>query len=114
MPNPIVHFEIVGPDGPALQKFYGDLFDWKLNADNPMNYALVDTGAGEQGVGGGISSSDTAQTVFYVGVDDAQKYLDMAVAAGGKVVHPVEEIPNMVIFAQFADPQGNIVGLVQT
>jgi predicted enzyme related to lactoylglutathione lyase len=28
-------------------------------------------------------------------------------------VVPVTEIPNMVTFAQFADPQGNVVGLVK-
>jgi predicted enzyme related to lactoylglutathione lyase len=27
---------------------------------------------------------------------------------------PVTEIPNMVTFAQFADPQGNVVGLVKS
>jgi len=28
MGNKIVHAEVVGKDGPKLQKFYGDLFDW--------------------------------------------------------------------------------------
>ena len=36
MANNVVHFEIVGRDGAASQRFYGDLFDWKVNADNPM------------------------------------------------------------------------------
>ena len=26
---------------------------------------------------------------------------------------PVTEIPNMVTFAQFADPEGNVVGIVK-
>ncbi len=114
MPNPVVHFEIAGPDGKALQRFYADVFDWKINADNPMEYGMVDTGTGEQGIGGGISASQTgAQATFYIQVDDPQAYLDKVVAAGGKVAHPVEEIPNMVTFAQFADPQGNVIGLVK-
>ncbi len=114
MPNPVVHFEILGTDGKALQQFYADLFGWKVNADNPMEYGLVDTGAGEHAAGGGICASESGpQTLFYVQVDDPQAYLDKVVAAGGKVVHPVEEIPNMVTFAQFADPQGNVVGLVK-
>ena len=41
MPNPIVHFEIIGKDAAATQKFYADLFDWNVNADNPMNYGVV-------------------------------------------------------------------------
>jgi uncharacterized protein len=113
MPNPVVHFEILGHDGKALQRFYADLFGWTINADNPMEYGLVDTGT-EHGPGGGIGASETGpQTMFYVQVDDPQAYLDKVVAAGGKVVHPVEEIPNMTTFAQFADPQGNVVGLVK-
>ncbi len=31
----IIHLEVVGKDGPALQRYYGDLFGWKLNTDNP-------------------------------------------------------------------------------
>ncbi len=34
-------------------------------------------------------------------------------AKGGKTVMPVTEIPGMVIFAQFADPEGNIVGMTK-
>ncbi len=28
--NPVVHFEIMGPDGPALRSFYEELFGWQL------------------------------------------------------------------------------------
>ena len=28
MGNPVVHFEIGGPDGPVLRQFYSDLFGW--------------------------------------------------------------------------------------
>ena len=38
MPNPVVHFGLIGKDGEALQKFYSDAFDWKIDANNPMNY----------------------------------------------------------------------------
>ena len=33
---------------------------------------------------------------------------------GGKTVVPETEIPNMVTFALFADPEGNVVGLVKS
>ncbi len=32
---------------------------------------------------------------------------------GGKVVMPITEIPNMVTMAQFADPEGHIIGIVK-
>ena len=38
----IVHAEVVGKDGPKLQKFYGDLFGWKQNTDLPGGYAMTD------------------------------------------------------------------------
>ena len=44
MPNPVVHFEILGPDAVKTQAFYRDLFGWTINADNPMQYGLVEAG----------------------------------------------------------------------
>ncbi len=113
MGDPVVHFEVTGKDGKKLQDFYGGVFGWKINADNPMNYGIVE--AQGTGIGGGISGGDgqTNNVTFYVGVDDPQAYLDKIEAAGGKTVVPVTEIPNMVTFAQFADPEGNIVGIVK-
>lgn len=32
MPNPVVHFEIIGQDAEALQQYYRDLFGWSLAA----------------------------------------------------------------------------------
>ena len=54
MANSVVHFEINGTDGPALQKFYGDLFDWEITSDNPMGYGVVSAPSDGPGIGGGI------------------------------------------------------------
>lgn len=53
MPNPVAHFEIIGKDAIKLQKFYSDVFGWKLSPPNPEfgNYSLVDNEG--QGIGGG-------------------------------------------------------------
>jgi predicted enzyme related to lactoylglutathione lyase len=110
MPNPVVHFEIIGRDGAALQRFYGEVFGWTINADNPMNYGLVTTGGG--GIEGGISSGDPRSTI-YIEVDDPAAYLKKVVAAGATVVMDVTEIPDMVTIAMFSDPAGNIVGLLK-
>ena len=111
MPNPVVHFEINGPDGAALQRFYAEVFDWTVNTDNPMGYGLVE--AGEGGVGGGIASAPAPLATIYIEVNDPQAYLDKVKAAGAKVVQEVTEIPGMVTFAQFQDPAGNVIGLVK-
>ena len=44
MPNPVVHFEVLGKDAEALQAFYGTVFDWKLDPVMPT-YAMVSTGS---------------------------------------------------------------------
>lgn len=113
MPNPVVHFEVTGKDGKKLQEFYAKAFGWSINADNPMNYGIVEAQDG-QGIGGGIQGGDgQTQVTFYVGVDDPQAILDKIESMGGKTVTPVTVVPDMVTFAQFADPDGNVVGLVK-
>lgn len=116
MGNPVVHFEINGRDASRLQQFYGELFGWKIDADNPMNYGIVDTQAGGDGINGGIGQSEQGgtQVTFYIAVPDVQAVLDSVERTGGRTVVPVTEIPNMVTFAQFADPEGNVVGLVKS
>jgi hypothetical protein len=37
----------------------------------------------------------------------------MVTALGGRVVVPVTTVSNMVTFAQFADPDGNVVGIIK-
>jgi predicted enzyme related to lactoylglutathione lyase len=113
MGNQVSWFEVTGKDGAKLQRFYGDLFDWKIDADNPMNYGMVEGADG--GIGGGIGASQngSTQVTFYVEVDDLQPYLDKAEQLGGRTVVPITEIPNMVTFAQIADPEGNVVGIVK-
>jgi len=114
MANPVVHFEVTGKDGKKLQDFYSKAFGWKVNADNPMNYGIVDAADTGGGIGGGISEGDggSRQVTFYIAVDNPQAYLDKVESQGGKTVMPVTEIPGMVILAQFADPEGNVVGII--
>ena len=70
MGAPVVWFEVAGRDFDTLSKFYTELFHWKVNADNPIGYGMVETG-GEGGVPGGI----------FAGVDslDSPAFRDMHV-----------------------------------
>ena len=112
MGNPVIHFEVVGKDGPALSSFYEELFGWKTNAVEGMGYSLVEKEG--DGIGGGIGTSPdgSSQVTFYVSVDDLQATLDKAESLGGKTVMPVMTIPDMVTLALFADPEGHVIGLV--
>jgi predicted enzyme related to lactoylglutathione lyase len=114
MPNPIVHWEIAAKDGKKLQSFYTDLFGWKINANNPMNYGLVKPG-GKRGIGGGIFQGEQGdkRITIYAEVGDTDAFLKKAESLGGKTVMPTTAVPNMVTFAIFADPEGNLFGLVK-
>ena len=112
MGNPVVHFEINSREPARAIAFYSELFGWKVNANNPMNYGIVDTDAGGTGIAGGIGQSDEESVTFYVAVPDVQSALDKAVSLGASVVQPVQVIPGMVTLAVFKDPQGHILGIV--
>ena len=45
-PAKVIHVEVTGKDGPALQKFYSDIFDWKLDTDLPDGYGMARDEAG--------------------------------------------------------------------
>lgn len=116
MANPIVHFEIMGTedDKPRLQAFYRDTFDWQIEpAGGDMQYGLLVKPEGEPGPGGAVDASPTgAGVVIYLGVDDIRAALAKVEANGGEVVMDVTTVPGMVTFAQFRDPAGNVVGIV--
>ena len=119
MPNAVVHFEILGKDHDLLQQYYRDLFDWKItNASPDFPYGLVSAEEQGAGIGGGVGAPAgdlDSQLTIYVEVDDIQvSLLDRSNDLGGETVVPVTTIPGMVTFAQFRDPQGNVVGLVSS
>jgi predicted enzyme related to lactoylglutathione lyase len=111
----VTWFEVTGEDGPALQKFYKDLFEWQIrDAGEDSGYGLIE-GTGE-GIGGGIGQADDGpgQVTFYVEVDDLDTYLEKAEQLGGKTVVPPTTIEQVgLTFAFFADPANNVVGLSQ-
>jgi predicted enzyme related to lactoylglutathione lyase len=113
MGNPVVHWEINSKDAKKAHKFYSPLFNWKIDASNPMGYGMVNTG-GDGGINGGIGpAQDRPHVTVYVQVKDLKEFLGKTERLGGKTVVPPTEIPGMVTFAVFTDPDGNRVGLVK-
>ncbi len=116
MGQPVAFIEVISPNAERAQKFYAELFGWQVSADPAMGgYALVDTGAGEGAVGGGIGPSSDPQDAgvkVYMRVDDLDRYLDRAEQLGGKRLVPPMDLPgDFGRIAIFADPDGNRVGL---
>jgi uncharacterized protein len=115
MGQPVAFFEVTSPQHERAQRFYAELFDWKVDADPEMGgYGLVDTGAGDEAIIGGIGPSDDGHNgvKIYMRVADLDAYLDKAEALGAKRLVPPTELPgDYGRFAVFADPDGNPVGL---
>jgi len=110
----VIHFEVVGKDGPALQSFYSKVFDWNLDTNNPGGYGMYRPGDGE-GIGGGIGTAQdggTGHVTFSVHAEAPEATLSRVEAAGGRVLMPLTEVAPETKVALFADPEGHIVGLM--
>jgi len=119
MGMPVVHVEVIGKDGEALRRYYGELFGWRFDVDNSMGYGVFsreeNSTADGQGIGGGVASGPEGyegHVTFYVGVPDVGAALTKAEQLGGtRVFGPDEMMPGMVL-GQFRDPEGHMIGLV--
>jgi uncharacterized protein len=113
--HPVVHVEILGADAPRLQQFYAALFGWRITL-NPVGYGYVPVAPAQPvTLTGGIGPSPQGQplAVFYVKVDDPAAVLKKVEALGGRVVVPPVDVPGGITFARFADPEGNVIGIVR-
>ena len=114
MAYPVTHFEINAQDAPATQKFYRDLFGWDIDTNNPDNYGMIDTKNKGTGINGGIGASQQGKSwvTFYVETDDPAATLAKAERLGGRrVMEPMQSMN--VVYALFADPEGNVIGLAK-
>jgi predicted enzyme related to lactoylglutathione lyase len=120
MGNAVVHFEVIGKDADKLRDFYSGLFDWEINADNPMNYGIVDRESNLDqgiGIGGGVAAAQEGgegYVTVYVSVDDVEAALQRAEGLGASRVIGPMQVPDGPEIAQFKDPDGNLIGLVKT
>ncbi len=121
MGQPVVHFEVIGKDGENLQRYYAELFGWEINADNPVNYGIVaregNLNAEGVGIGGGVGAGPegyAGHATFYVEVPDAEAALAKAESLGGSRMMGPETVFEGTVIGQFMDPEGHMVGVVQS
>ena len=114
--HPVVHIEIPASNANAAGKFYGEVFGWKIEADQMYNYVQFQA---EGGPGGGFPQLGGPapleyrpdSLLVYIGTDDIDATLAQVEAHGGKTVMPKTEIPHVGWWAVFSDPTGNRVAL---
>ncbi len=120
MGQPVVHFEVIGKDGKALQDYYSRLFDWEIDADNPMGYGTVDRAANLSdegvGIGGGVAGAPegyAGHVTFYVQVPDVEESLAKAEQLGGARIFGPEEMQSIgLVLGQLTDPEGHVIGVL--
>ena len=88
MANPFVHVELMTNDVGRAKKFFGKLFNWKLEdtkAAGDMDYTMVRVG---EGTDGGIMKNSMPNApsmwVAYVEVDDVAQATNKVKSLGGK------------------------------
>jgi predicted enzyme related to lactoylglutathione lyase len=110
--NKVIHFEIVGADGAALQRFYSALFDWKINTDNPGGYGMTDPAQTGIVVGIGDTPDGSAGHITgYVRVASIDAALAKGTELGGRVIMPKFSPDGTAQLGLLADPQGHVIGL---
>jgi uncharacterized protein len=123
MAQPVVHFEIIGPQPEHLRGFYGELFGWDFDTSSPVSaavseptdYGFVQRTTTEDGTGipGGVGGGPgyDSRVIFYIYVDEVSAALQEAERLGGTAVLGPDRSPNGLVIGHFTDPQGNRVGV---
>jgi predicted enzyme related to lactoylglutathione lyase len=119
MGQPVVHFEIMGKDGEALKRYYGELFGWEIDSNNPMNYGIIDRektlGDDGIGIGGGIGQvpeGAPGAATFYVQVPDVEASLAKAESLGGTRIMGPDQVMEGLVIGIFLDPEGHQIGVL--
>jgi len=108
----IIHWEIQAQDAARIQRFYAELFGWKIDAANPMNYGMVSS-KGNGGINGGIGGTSTgSRLLVYATVVDINDVLAKAEALGAKTILPRTNV-GPVIMGIFEDLEGNHFGVLE-
>jgi uncharacterized protein len=124
MANPFVHVELNTTDVDKAKKFYGQLFDWKLEdvAMGPGGppgllasegrYTMIKPGTG---TGGGMLKQPVPGApsfwLAYVAVEDVAASTQKAKSLGAKIMLDVTEVPGAGWMSVIIDPAGAALGL---
>jgi uncharacterized protein len=121
MGAPVVHFEIIAKDAESMRSYYSRLLGWEFDANNPMNYGVVQREANVNrdglGIGGGVGAAPEGydgHVTFYAEVPDVEASLAQAESLGGSRMMGPEKVMEGVEIGLFNDPEGHLVGLIKS
>jgi predicted enzyme related to lactoylglutathione lyase len=102
-------------DPEKCKAFYGAIFDWKFDDESMPGYTLVNTGA--EPTGGVFRKPDEVPATcinVYFHVSDIEAVLAKVAELGGQTLVAKTPIPRVGHFAMFTDPEGTVIGILQT
>lgn len=118
----IQHFEIPADDIERAQKFYKEVFGWGMqkwsNPENPVKdywYFNTEDESGDKGLSGGMMKRQAPEHTVtnYITVSSIDEYKSKIEQAGGKIMIPKTEIPDMGFYVIFLDSENNQFGLFE-
>jgi len=91
--NSVCHVEFAANDLDRVQKFYGDVFDWKFEPWEKEYIGFKSAGDNKEVLMGGFkltkeTIATNGGTMIYLLVDDLEKYSKKITDAGGKILDP--------------------------
>ena len=107
--------ELRAADAGAAKAFYTNVLGWETEAmEMPMGvYTVLKVGG--QPVGGIMANpvpGAPAHWMSYITVDDVDRRIEKAQAAGGELLMPAMDVPGVGRMATIADPGGAAISII--
>jgi predicted enzyme related to lactoylglutathione lyase len=116
MPN-VVHFELCVDDLEEAAKFYGKVFDWKIEkAGDAADYLLITTDPQDEfAITGGLTRrlEEWDSTINTIDVPSVDRFAKKIAAAGGRILAPKITIPKLGYVQYCQDFEGNSFGIIE-
>ena len=119
----VVHFEIPVDDFERAQKFYKNVFGWKMESLPGIEYSMIGTApVDEKGmpkeigaINGGMMKRQrpVISPVITISVEDIEDAMKKVKKMGGEIVRGKMQVGEFGYAAYFKDLEGNILGLWQ-
>ncbi len=120
----VVHFEIPAENTERANKFYSEIFGWKIKGVNMgAPYNIVHTVEVDEkmmpkesgAINGGIfkKTEPLNAPIVIIAVSDVDEYLKKIGASGGQIAREKRAVGDMGFVAYIKDTEGNIVGIWQ-
>lgn len=108
-----IWYELMSKDPDASKAFYDAVVGWSIGPKpaGAMDYRMIEAGDGQVGGVLGLTTEMTSHGARpmwfgYLGVDNVDDTVQKVLAAGGKVLMPAWDIPEVGRLAMVTDPQG--------